>query len=54
MLVFYIKFFCFLDIISCLVVGGFKLGDEVLDLSVLEANIYGCILDGNFILDYLH
>ena len=37
-----------------ILLGGFKLGDEVPDLSVVEAKYYGCRADGDFILDGDH
>ena len=30
--------------------GRFKLGDELIDMLVVEAKYYGCIEDGYFIL----
>ena len=34
--------------------GGFKLGDGIPDLSVVDAKFYGCRSDGDFILYDVH
>ena len=54
MILFSVLYQLLLLIVDSILLGRFKLGDEVLYVSVVDAKISGCITDGEFILDNRH